>query len=493
MALSAAPAESQRRPYARVRMWSLRISALCLVASDIVAFALAYLLFQRHAAVPELLYLYASPGHPQAIPLFAIIGCLFIVIRYLLGDYARRQLFWDSAGVTTKALLVASIPDVLLGIIMIGNYSFTAMICTWTFLIVTVPSFRHITRIVLLHFDLWRTPTALIGTCAHIETVFAAISDSAALGFDVKYVACRDDTPPPSELFPGTKSIYSKDPEDLAEKLATQQCGHVVIAAGDINSSELSTTVQRLMETGMTVNIVPSFSRLPLVGLGANSFFGRGVLMLQVRNSLSRLPPRFIKRAFDIVGSIALLILFSPVFLYIAIAIKRDDGGPIFFWQRRVGRRGEEFNCYKFRTMATDAEARLEQWRAENPELYEEFWKTYKLRDDPRVTKVGSWLRPSSLDELPQLFNVLRGDLSLVGPRPVPREQLIRHFGSSARLYVRIRPGLTGLWQVSGRSDTTSEERIVYDEWYILNWTFWTDLVILLQTAWIVATRKGAY
>jgi undecaprenyl-phosphate galactose phosphotransferase len=192
-------------------------------------------------------------------------------------------------------------------------------------------------------------------------------------------------------------------------------------------------------------------------------------------------------------GSAALLILFSPIFLYIALAIKRDDNGPIFFWQRRVGRHGEEFNCYKFRTMATDAEARLEMWRAENPELYAEFWKTYKLRDDPRVTKVGSWLRSSSLDELPQLFNVLRGDLSLVGPRPVPREQLIRHFGSSMRLYVRIRPGLTGLWQVSGRSDTTSEERIVYDEWYILNWTFWTDLVILLQTAWIVATRKGAY
>ena len=491
MTLVAAETDDHRRISTRIRRRGIRISALSLVAADVVSFALAYFLFQRHAQVPELMYLYWSPGHPRTLPLFFIIGFLFIVVRYLLGDYARRQLFWDSAGMTTKALLVASVPDVLLSVITMGNYSFAAMFSTWGFLIVCVPSLRQLTRILLVRADLWRTPTALVGTCAHIRSVFAAISNSAALGFDVKYVACSDSMLP--EQFPGTKRIQSADPEDLAAKLCALECGYVVIAAGDMASSDLSTLVQRLMEADITVNIVPSFSRLPLVGLGANSFFGRGVLMLQVRDSLSRNPPRFVKRTFDIVGSISLLVLFSPLFLYIAFAIKRDDGGPIFFSQKRVGRRGVEFSCLKFRTMATDAEERLERWRAENPELYEEFWKTYKLRDDPRVTRAGKWLRPSSFDELPQLFNVLIGDLSLVGPRPVPREQLIRHFGSSARVYARVRPGLTGLWQVSGRSDTTSDERIIFDEWYILNWTFWTDLVILLQTAWFVATRRGAY
>lgn len=491
MSVVAAAADHIRAPV-KSRRLGLRISSFCLVLSDVLAFALAFFLFQYHAQVPELVFLYKVRGLP-AIPLFLIIGFLFISVRYLAGDYIRRQLFWDGAGITTKALLVASIPDVLLSILTFGNYSFIAMLLTWSWLIVTVPLLRHLTRITLLRFGLWRTPTALIGSYTHIQTVFAAISDSAALGFDVKYIDCRDATGDVNSAFSSAKLIHPSDAEDLAQMLSLQNCGQAVIAAGDMNSRELSTTVQRLMETGITVNIVPSFSRLPLVGLGANTFFGRGVLMLQVRNSLSRLPPRFVKRTFDIIGSIILLVFFSPIFAYIAIAIKRDDGGPIFFSQKRVGRKGQEFQCVKFRTMCTDAEERLERWRAENPELYEEFWKTYKLRDDPRVTKVGKWLRSSSLDELPQLYNVLKGELSLVGPRPVPREQLIRHFGSSARIYMRVRPGLTGLWQVSGRSDTTSDERIVYDEWYILNWTFWTDLVILLQTAWIVATRKGAY
>ena len=121
------------------------------------------------------------------------------------------------------------------------------------------------------------------------------------------------------------------------------------------------------------------------------------------------------------------------------------------------------------------------------------FLKTFKLKDDPRITRVGKWLRRTSLDELPQLWNVLRGDMSLVGPRPVVAQELDEYYGPAAQLYVRTRPGLTGLWQVSGRSDTSYERRIILDEWYILNWSFWYDIVILVQTAWIVMTGKGAF
>jgi undecaprenyl-phosphate galactose phosphotransferase len=143
--------------------------------------------------------------------------------------------------------------------------------------------------------------------------------------------------------------------------------------------------------------------------------------------------------------------------------------------------------------MAVDADARLEEWRVKNPEQYEEFLKTFKLRDDPRVTKIGTWLRRTSLDELPQLVNVLRGEMSLVGPRPVVEKELTDYYGRAAELYFCVRPGMTGLWQVSGRSNTSYAERVTYDEWYILNWSFWYDIVILLQTAWTVASGKGAF
>jgi undecaprenyl-phosphate galactose phosphotransferase len=476
----------------RVRGW---LAILCLVLSDLITFCIAYLLFQRDPRTLKFLYVYGSRlhAHEQIVPVFLVIGLLFVAVRYVLGDYTRRQLFWDSARATTRALLVASVPDVAFFILSMGQYPFFLLFGTWAFMIVMLPVARQLTRMIMPRIGLWLVPTALVGSIEHLERVYPAIADSSSLGFDVKYVSYRDPASTASKALARIPQIQAANSGELATKLMKAHCEHVVLTTGGISSKELSDTVQRLMEANISVNIVPSFSSFPLVGLNANSLFGRGVLMLQVRNNLRRLPQRILKRSFDIVGSIVLLILFSPVFLWIAIAIKRDDGGPVFFSQNRVGYKDREFSCLKFRTMMVDAEERMRRWREENPALYAEFWEAYKLRDDPRVTKVGKWLRSASLDELPQLLNVLIGDLSLVGPRPVPREQLIRHFGHAAKMYVDIRPGLTGLWQISGRSDTTSAERIVYDEWYILNWSFWCDIVILLQTAWIVVTRKGAY
>jgi len=143
--------------------------------------------------------------------------------------------------------------------------------------------------------------------------------------------------------------------------------------------------------------------------------------------------------------------------------------------------------------MARDAERLLANWRESNPDLYEEYVKTYKLRDDPRVTRLGKWLRRTSLDELPQLINILRGEMSFVGPRPVVERELIDFYGPSAQLYMRVRPGLTGLWQVSGRSNTGYAERIAFDEWYILNWSVWYDLIILAQTFGAMISGHGAF
>lgn len=187
------------------------------------------------------------------------------------------------------------------------------------------------------------------------------------------------------------------------------------------------------------------------------------------------------KRAFDVIIASVALIFLLPAFLTIALAIKLNDRGPVFYRHTRVGRQGARFECLKFRTMATDSEERLAQILLTDPHAAAEWQNGQKLRNDPRITKIGSFLRKTSLDELPQLWNVLRGDMSIVGPRPVTRAELQR-YGRERRYYLLVRPGITGLWQVSGRSSTGYDRRIRYDREYLEDWSWLGEFWILLMT-----------
>jgi undecaprenyl-phosphate galactose phosphotransferase len=197
---------------------------------------------------------------------------------------------------------------------------------------------------------------------------------------------------------------------------------------------------------------------------------------------------RALKRLFDLLASAVLLLLLSPLFLLISILIKLDSEGPVFFSQVRVGRNGRKFRMWKFRTMRVDAEEVLKS----DPELYEEFKKSFKLKNDPRITRFGKFLRETSLDELPQLWNVLLGDMSLVGPRPVVEPELEK-YGRYKKFYLSVRPGITGLWQISGRSDLDYTIRVSLDVFYVLNWSPLLDLKILALTPAAVLKKKGAY
>src|SRR5689334_1027764 len=187
------------------------------------------------------------------------------------------------------------------------------------------------------------------------------------------------------------------------------------------------------------------------------------------------------KRALDVAGAGALLLLGAPVFLLLALLV-RADGGPAFYAHERVGRGGRRFGCLKFRSMVVDSAARLEALLASDPAARAEWEATRKLRHDPRITWVGRFLRATSLDELPQLINVLRGDMSLVGPRPVVAAELANHYGAAAEHYLAVRPGITGLWQVSGRSDTSYAQRVALDVRYASNPSLLEDVRILLRT-----------
>ena len=180
------------------------------------------------------------------------------------------------------------------------------------------------------------------------------------------------------------------------------------------------------------------------------------------------------------------------VTVVIALLIHLDNPGPIFFAHRRIGQGGREFPCYKFRTMIPDAENVLKDYLAAHPEAREEWERDFKLKYDPRITHIGAFLRKTSLDELPQVFNVIKGDMSLVGPRPIIAAEIPK-YGEYFADFCLVPPGITGMWQVNGRSDTTYEERVQMDTWYVRNWSVWIDIIYLIKTVTVVLARKGAY
>jgi len=201
---------------------------------------------------------------------------------------------------------------------------------------------------------------------------------------------------------------------------------------------------------------------------------------------------RHLKRTLDCALVLLAAPLALPVCALIAILVKLDSRGPVFFSHTRIGRGGQTFTAWKFRSMAVNAAELLAQTLANDSSARFEWERTQKLRHDPRVTRVGAFLRKTSLDELPQLWNVLMGDMSLVGPRPIVESEIVR-YGERFGAYARVPGGITGLWQVSGRNDTSYEERVALDAYYVRNWSVWLDLYILGRTIGTVLLRKGAY
>lgn len=215
---------------------------------------------------------------------------------------------------------------------------------------------------------------------------------------------------------------------------------------------------------------------------------------LSLRSEADTYPPigGALKRCFDVSGAIAGLILLSPLFLMLAALVKFSDGGRVLYGHHRIGRKGSVFQCLKFRTMVPNGDEVLEEHFRQNPKSREEWLATRKLQNDPRVTRVGAVLRKLSLDELPQLFNILRGEMSIVGPRPVVKDEL-KLYGTAADYYLKSRPGLTGLWQVSGRNDVSYTTRVNFDRQYVETWSFGSDLKIILRTVPAVFSSRGSY
>ena len=250
--------------------------------------------------------------------------------------------------------------------------------------------------------------------------------------------------------------------------------------------------ISKLFKKYKNVKFAFAESGIPLLNVQIENIFTQPLSFVSVRNNLLSKNMLITKRIFDIVFSIFLIFLFSPIIVITAILIKLTSKGPIFYVQERPGRFGRMIKIYKFRTMYLDADKKLEEILKNNEELREEFMKYRKLKNDPRITPLGRFLRRFSIDEIPQLFNVLKGDMSIVGPRPYQIDE-IEHMGEYKDIVLSVRPGLTGLWQISGRSDLSFQAKLKIETWYVLNWNLWLDLFIIIRTIPVVISGKGAY
>jgi undecaprenyl-phosphate galactose phosphotransferase len=240
------------------------------------------------------------------------------------------------------------------------------------------------------------------------------------------------------------------------------------------------------------VYVLPRISRLPLINSEFFSSINHKGMALYVKNKLLHPGERAIKSVFDKVLSVILFILFLPLLLILYVIVYISSKGDPIYKQKRVGEGGRRFNIYKFRTMRVDADKMLEEILENDPVKKAEWEKEFKLKEDPRITKVGKFLRRTSLDELPQLFNVFQGKMSLVGPRPIIEDEIPK-YGEYFDYFTAVKPGITGLWQVSGRNDIPYDERVRLDVWYVRNWSMELDIMILVKTAAIVLMRKGSY
>ena len=326
------------------------------------------------------------------------------------------------------------------------------------------------------------TRAIVVGTNHEAETVARMLGREGWLGYRI--LGFVDDGPDVPESVADHPVLGNTS--DLRALIADKRATLVLIAATALDARQINRLLWDLQDEGVDIQVTAGTIDVLASRMIVQSV--AGVPLLYVRKTGMDRVQRTIKRTIDVIGSVLGLAVLSPLLLAIGLWIKRDSPGPAFFKQVRVGRDGRHFTCLKFRTMVQDAEER----RAELEHLSEGPGLLFKLKEDPRVTKAGRALRRYSIDELPQLWNVLRGDMSLVGPRPpIPSE--VEQYDDWVRNRLRVKPGMTGLWQVSGRTETTFEDYVRYDLFYIQNWSLALDAWVLWRTLRAVLTAEGAH
>jgi undecaprenyl-phosphate galactose phosphotransferase len=429
---------------------------------------------------------------------FLSIGC--IIYFQVVGLYSRGRPLWDQLRPITQACGVLFLIDLALLSISAQPHSICAAAVSWSSMVTAFGLARLASRFVLKKMGKWYVPTVILGAGRNAQQTAEAIRAEPSMGYEIRYfVRCPETLKATNEgggepstipLSVSEAPVVDLTPGLLA--LLRRKDGPHVIIALEADQTALSAELMTALAVRPTaINVVPPIHGIPLYGLEVNHLLARELLLLQVRNNLARQAPRLVKRVLDIIGALTLLVLLSPLLLLLAYLVRRT-GRDVIYGHLRIGQNGKPFKCFKFRSMVPNAAEALDDILSKDAKARAEWETDFKLKNDPRITKVGRFLRRSSLDELPQLWNVIRGEMSLVGPRPVIEEEL-EYYAGDKDYYILVRPGITGLWQVSGRSDVEYEHRVFLDGWYVRNWSLWYDISILFRTIPVVFRRTGAY
>nr|WP_314898705.1 undecaprenyl-phosphate galactose phosphotransferase WbaP [uncultured Deefgea sp.] len=461
-----------------------------------LSFGIAMLLlwifrYDRISASFELWW--AWEGRQQGL---AFLGLALITVMnfWWRGHYSLRLPFWDELLEVLRALLLAALLNGML--VLLGKFTVSRFLwpVSWGIALVLLPYFRGVMRDFLLKKRIWQLPTVIIGAGVNAVEAYRAMHSERQLGFEVQaFLSVDQDAPEELLINDDVLPVVRLPREELLAWLAMNGRPHVVIAVNEDELRQLENQIEQLSLRYKDIHIIPPIAGLPLFGVVPHHFFSHEVLLLRVRNNLLVKPLIWLKRAFDLFGAICGLLVLSPLLTYVMWRIKQEGGpGAIFFGHVRVGMNGVPFKCWKFRTMVHNSQEVLEQLLASDPQARAEWDTDFKLKNDPRITKIGAFLRKTSLDEIPQLWNVICGEMSLVGPRPIINAELER-YGDKVDFYLEARPGLTGLWQVSGRNDTSYAERVALDAWYVKNWNLWYDIAIVCKTIKTVVSGRGAY
>jgi Undecaprenyl-phosphate galactose phosphotransferase WbaP len=474
---------------------------LVLLAVDFTLLLLAYGLgfalaetfrISLHLAPGEYGLIDAPTGRHISFAL-VVLGLVFW-LGIVQGHYLRRSPFWAVLRDIFVAVCFAALCDAAIMYMMKLPFARLAWALGWIGTLALLPIGRRIAVALLIKLDWWQRPVFMVGNGENALAAWRAIESDPFMGYRICQIARLPEKPLLEELadLAAIRNVTtSTGVAGVQGFISLYPQARVVIALESEDMLTQAAMISSLSRLNTELIIVPSLKGLPLYGTEPLFFFSHEILLLQVRNNLARWFPIRIKRLFDLLVSTMGLIAIAPFFIWIVLRI-RADGGPAIYQHQRVGQGGKAFGCYKFRTMVIDSEQVLEELLQRDQGASTEWARDFKLKNDPRITRIGEFLRKTSLDELPQLLNVIKGEMSLVGPRPIIQEEVSR-YGDNAHFYFEAKPGITGLWQVSGRNDIGYSRRVMLDTWYVQNWSLWHDIIIIFKTLPVVWKGDGAY
>ena len=433
------------------------ISFLVLLSSDLISIFIAILIsiYIRNNILNN--FIPFEPVSYWDYLIYPFPYVMIIVLFSYFGLYYRRYDVWQEMFFIFKICFVSFI--IVFATLALGKnieyYSRTVLILTFVFASLVLPITRKVVKNKLFEVGIWRKKIKIFG---EIDELDKKLITSPYIGYEL------------------TKG---GDYEAL------------FLSSSNVEPIKLNKIIETNVKNHKEILFIPVLKQYDFTQAVLYHNFNARVNLFALKNRLLSKKNNFLKTVLDYALSLMFFPIWGGVILIVAIIMKiREPKGKVFFLQERLGKNGKVFYCYKFRTMISDQKF-MQQWLIDNPheKLY---YDTYhKYMNDPRITKLGHFLRKTSLDELPQLFNVLKGDMSLVGNRPYMVTEK-KKMGNFADIILATKPGITGLWQVSGRSDVSFDERLNIDSWYIKNWSLWNDIVILLKTLGVVLKRNGA-